>query len=432
MKWPNSIPDYRYEGSLNSRGSTTPGIPGLVESRLLPQRCSRIASKINGKASQFFLDSIFYIAYCIGRLRPNFKRQRPAMLVIRTDGLGDGVLSEPMLRALAGRYPRHQFHLWVPAASCELFSAAPYIKERRIIPRGFKNGCLEYFRSPKWRWKIGWMLGRSRFDMVIYPAISPEPLGNWLMKSVRAKKRWAVEGDLFHQFNWQRTSAMQKTTMVLFKPKAAHELARNANLAFQCGAYDAPEFPELTLDASANECAGVLVSRWQALADARGARGLLGVVTASSVDKLRYPAEKWRRALAEIWHTHRLMPVFLAPSISLQSGIPSGELDQRIGVLALAGVMRSMDAVVSLDTGPAHIAAAMKTPTVVLRHGGEPDRFFPWPNAPWVKTLIRPMPCEGCICRCALAEAECLTRIEPEDILEAVNQFFVTTARRAA
>ena len=81
MTWPKCIPDYRYDNS------------------------GKVTFSVNARraASQFFLSSIFYIAYSIGRLRPNLRRKRRlAMLVIRTDGLGDGVLSEPMLRALAG------------------------------------------------------------------------------------------------------------------------------------------------------------------------------------------------------------------------------------------------------------------------------------------------------------------------------------------
>ena len=268
-----------------------------------------------------------------------------------------------------------------------MFAATPYIKERRIIRRGFKDGCLKYFASPKWRWNIGWLLGRSRFDIVIYPAISPEPLGNWLMKSARGKKRWAVEGDLFHQFNWQRTAAIQKTTMVLFKPRAIHELARNSHLAFQCGAYNAPEFPELTLDAPSNERAAELISHWQAMANARGAHGLLGVVTAGSMEKFRYPEQKWRISLSQIWMTHRLMPVFLSPTAPLPASIPFGQLDKQVNILTLASILRSMDAVLTLDTGPAHISAAMRTPTIVLSNGGHPGASSRGPkrrgSKPW-------------------------------------------------
>jgi ADP-heptose:LPS heptosyltransferase len=415
MGWPRSIPDYRWpiKPPMASAERTADAIGSFIYPRLYA--------------------AIFHLAYFIGLCTRLFcSRKDRAILIIRTDGLGDGVLSEPFIRAIAQRYVEAKIHLWAPAATCELFAGAKYVYRRQIIPRGFKGGCLEYFGSARWRWKMGWNLGRHWFDIAIYPAISPEPFGNWILSSVRAKKRWPVKGDLFHQFDWQQRATLQKASRFLAKPKAVHELDRNASLARQCGADDVERYPQLSVDGPAYEETARWISRWQTLATAAKAEGLIGVVSAGSMNQFAWPVEKWQNALTQIWHTHRLMPAFLSSPMQLNGSIPVAQLDRPISVLALAGILGEMDMVLSLDTGPAHISAAMRVPTVVLSNGGHPERFFPWPEAPWVKSLVHRMPCAGCVCRCALAEVECLTRIEVGDVMGAVGELRTRSAAQAA
>jgi ADP-heptose:LPS heptosyltransferase len=302
----------------------------------------------------------------------------------------------------------------------------------QIIPRGFKAGCLEYFHTTSWRWKLGFLFGSQRYEIAIYPAISAEPLGNWIFRSVRAQKRWAVEGDLFHQFPRQRYAALKRATRILARPKEIHELERNADLARQCGASDVNTLPQISLDAAANENSARLLSSWRELAESRGASGLLGVVSSASMAKFSWPAENWRTALQQIWREHRLMPVLLSQNAICDPAIPHAVLNESIDVRTLSAILGQIDMVLSLDTGPAHISAAMRTPTVVLSNDGHPGRFFPWPDALWVKSLVHSMPCAGCVCKCPLAEAECLTRIKVADVLIAVGELRKSSFAEAA
>lgn len=417
MRWPGANPDYRLSANRGER---------------------------KGRFVRWIGDLCFHCAFVCGFVKSIFSPKRRRILVIRTDGLGDAVLCEPMLRGLKKRYGRHEIHLWAPTASCELFSSADYVKQRRAIPRGFKAGCIGYFNSPRQHWRMGWNIGRYRFEITIYPAISPEPFGNWLFVSARSDKRWIVDGDRFHQFDWQQNSALRRATRILAKPAEAHELARNANLARQCGVASVSEFPQISISPASEDLAARQIARWHATARQAGAAGILGVITSSSNANFSYPPDKWQIVLSQIWASHRLMPVFLSPDRSevvsrlldcredAQPGIPWDKPQSLLCVPALAAALRSMDAVISLDTGPAHIAGAMRVPTVVLRHGGEPGRFFPWPNAPWVRTLHHPMPCQGCICRCVLDDVECLTQIEPAEVLRALNELLGRRTAQAA
>lgn len=375
----------------------------------------------------------FVLGILFGRATAVWQDRRHPMvkriLVIRTDGLGDGVLFEPALRSIASRYPRHILHLWAPASICQLMRSAPYVRQLLEIPRGCKDGNLLVFNSPPWRFVLGFALGRWQFELAVYPVESPEPLGNWLLRCAAATEKRAVDGDLENQFDWQRDSARAVATRLLQRrPAGGHELLRNAHLAAEWGADIADQRPKLYPNDSALQIGYARERYWRSEVARLRATAVVGIVPAGTVATKSYPPEKWAQAISELWTKHRVLTGFIgsdaeAPVIheirSLLGTIPTLPRDQGLNVQTLGVILGRLDAVISVDTGPAHLALAEKTPTVVLTGGGHPERFFPWPQPSGCIVLNHPMPCEGCLGRCTLTEAECLTKIEPAQIVSA-------------
>jgi ADP-heptose:LPS heptosyltransferase len=375
----------------------------------------------------------FHVAYWSGRVTDWLAGPaRPAIAVIRTDGLGDAVLFEPALRSLAARFPEHDLHLWAPAAVCDLYGSAPYVAQLTVIPRGCKPGNLEYFASLKWRACMGYAIGRHPFDTAVCPAESPEPLGNWLLASVRADERWMVDGDTENQFQWQKARAIMAATGILsHRPGGGHELLRNAHLAKQWKSPTdiAGDLPQIHVSDDAAQVAFGLVRQWRALARQLDAVGILGVVPAGTLTAKSYRPAAWATVLAQLWQEHRLLPAFIGTAneagpieeiLGRLPEMPYLRLGDAIDVLALAALLGKLDVVLGVDTGPAHLALAQQVPTVVLCGGGYPGRFFPWPDARDAIVLNHRMPCEGCASRCHLAEPECVTSISPADVVNAV------------
>jgi ADP-heptose:LPS heptosyltransferase len=372
---------------------------------------------------------VFYFAYAIGRFARHFSGTVDQLCVIRTDGIGDAVLFEPALRSLAERFPGKQIHLWAPAATCELLDSHPQVAQSAAIPRGAKGGNLGYFHSFLWRAKVGYLLARWSFDLAIYPAHSPEPLGNWVFESIDAREKWLNYGDTENQFDWQRDRTAAAATRVP-EPRASggHELLRNAHLASQWGGDISDDWPQINILAAANQAAADQVRQWWQAASRAGATQLVGVMPVSAMAVKGYPLASWSKMIADLWRTRRAMCVLLggpADSKVLDelskslSDVPHARLSSGAGLLTVAGILPRLDALLSVDTGLAHMAIAQDVPTVVLRTGGHPGRFFPWPAATRSIALNKPMPCEGCRCRCVLAEAECVTRIQPGEIIAA-------------
>lgn len=384
----------------------------------------------------------FCAGWVAGRIAWRMMIPKTAIAVIRPDGLGDAILFEPALRSLAERFDGHEIHLYATPVVCDLYRDCGYIHAFYPIPRGGKQGNLQYFNSLPWRWRMGYQLARHAYDVAIYPVQSADPMGNWIVTNLRAAERWIVDGDTENQFDWQKQQTAERATRVLESLDSGHELARNAHIARQWDAQIAGQPPQFAVDPAAAMAAEQLVNAWRMSAYGFGAQGVIGVVPAGTIATKSYPTEAWIRALRELWVAHRWMPIFIggraeqqpinAIAAGLQS-IPHQRLPQPVDVQTLAAVVGRLDGLLSVDTGPAHLAVAQMIPTVVLRGGGHPSRFFPWPDSPHAAVLTQPMPCEGCAGRCTQSEVECLTGIKPEDVVAAcVRQFTQRQPMRAA
>jgi ADP-heptose:LPS heptosyltransferase len=403
-RWPTPMPEYRWPSHYLS--------PGMA-------------------AVRFLLDGAFHVAYALGLLASLIYRGRLRVLVIRTDGLGDGLLFEPALESLARMMSPRVVHLWAPGLTCEMFRYNPAVRRLCVIPRGFKQGNLSYFGSFKWRTKIGFELGRWTFDKVIYPVESPEPLGNWLFISARASERWLNYGDTVNQFDWQRGHAHERATMILEnRPGHAHELVRNEYLATQWGEERQLRSPKVYLTEAMQQRAQMQVDAWRTQARKGGASEIVGVMPAASMQIKAYPDAQWAQALKRLWDEQRVMPVVLGgPSDRsvmdrliaelISQEVPHLQMTRPMSLLDMTAIVGKLDGLLSVDTGIAHLAVAQNTPTVVLSTGGAPGRFFPWPRAEHHRVLNHSMPCAGCSDRCSLPEAECITHIQPDDIVRA-------------
>jgi ADP-heptose:LPS heptosyltransferase len=409
--WPPSLPDYEWPNRMQG--------PGYLAGRVMAA-------------------VIFHLCYLLGRITSLVVRIRPAAVVIRTDGIGDAILFEPAMEALARSLSPHELHLWAPAATCELMKACPVIRKRFVIPRGSREGNLLVFGSLYWRARLGWMLGLRPYEVAVYPAESPEPLGNWLLLSARARIRWVNYGDTGNQSESQRLKVHAQVTRVLStRPGTAHELARNAYLSTQWGGALELRLPRLYPTVQAVDRAERQVIAWRHIErQVRGA-GVVAVVPTGSRQVNRYPSEKWQQVLRQLWHDHRVIGALIAEredgayidSITRDLGeVPFLRPSRPLGVPATAALLGRLDAVISVETGLAHAAMAQQVPAVIVRIGADPGRYFPWPGETRSIVLHQPMPCEGCRSRCHLPEPQCISDVTPEQVTAAFAQLGVSRA----
>lgn len=142
----------------------------------------------------------------------------------------------------------------------------------------------------------------------------------------------------------------------------------------------------------------------------------------------RYPVRHWVKVVKELDAAG--YPIVFTGSI--EEGELIDEIMQRaeVNAISLAGaldlgklgaVIGLAAAMISNNTGPAHIAAALGTPLVVLYALTNPQHT-PW--LPDSRVLFHDVPCRFCYkSACPQGHHECLEKVEPSQVLEAVKQF---------
>ena len=84
----------------------------------------------------------------------------------------------------------------------------------------------------------------------------------------------------------------------------------------------------------------------------------------------------------------------------------------------LMALIERADCVLTNDSGPMHMAAALKTPLVALFGSTNPKRTSPWK---WGKVLYANVPCSPCYRRTCNKDFSCMRLITPEMVVKAVK-----------
>lgn len=88
----------------------------------------------------------------------------------------------------------------------------------------------------------------------------------------------------------------------------------------------------------------------------------------------------------------------------------------------LGGVLKQMNIVVTVDSGPMHMAAAAGVPVVAIFGATDPGRTGPYGDNHTIITELG-LDCRPCLSRtCRRKDLACLSHITPERIFEAVRQ----------
>lgn len=91
----------------------------------------------------------------------------------------------------------------------------------------------------------------------------------------------------------------------------------------------------------------------------------------------------------------------------------------RTTIAELVGVLASALALVSNDTGPAHLGAALGVPTVTIF--GPTERFATEPAGRRARAVAHPVECAPCMLRDCPIDHRCMTGVKVEEVLRAVE-----------
>jgi ADP-heptose:LPS heptosyltransferase len=274
------------------------------------------------------------------------------VVILRALGLGDLLTAVPALRAVADAFPRHPRVLAVPAALAPLARCSGAVDE--VVPaEGLDQPLSPLLHGAGLAVNLH---GRGPESHRLLLAAGPRRLLAFAHPAVPASSegpRWRAD---------------------------EHEVARWCRLLEESGIAADPRRLDLDLPP------GPLP---------HGVRGATLVHPGAASPARRWPAERFAtvaRAEAQAGRpvvvTAGPAEVELAHEVAGRAGLPPDAVHAgEGGVLALGRLVAAAGRVVCGDTGIAHLATALGTPSVVLFGPTSPALWGPPPDRPWHRAL---------------------------------------------
>ncbi len=335
-----------------------------------------------------------------------FKSKRKAIqtprrfLVVTTTGLGDTLWGTPGIRALRQSFPNAYIAVLTSPIGKELLKNNPAIDELFV----FKKPHLFSFFS-------------------LYSALRKREISEILLFHASQRLIFPFCA-LLNPEKFIGTRGLNKGLDFLFTKtldaSAIHEIERRLKIVKECGAQILDHSLELTLSQEDEK----LAEQFLAEKKISSILPLVGLHPGSKDEFKRWPEEHF------IEVGNRLVR-HLGCQIIVTGNAEEQQLVERIaskiqGARALAGklslgslaaLMRRLSVMISNDTGPMHMAFAMKTPTVALFSPTDPKLCGPYFSTNSL-VLSKKRTCEPCL-RKKCAAPFCLLQISPQEVYDA-------------
>lgn len=346
------------------------------------------------------------------------------ILVVQWDHLGDAIITTPIFEPLRRRYPGARIEVLAAPWNRAVFDLVEEVDQVHVCPHN------RFAPRPGLAWipaVLAWGLRmrRRHFDLAIdVRGEFPHNVLLWL-SGARRRVGWGSGGGGF--------LLTDKAVYVPDRPELDSRMALLECLGIEAAGEDRRPLPRLRPTPTAIDLAE---SAWREAAPASGARRVVIHVGAGTAAK-RWPAEHWRTLLAGLAERDDLVVALVGADgdretarAILGSRLRPAAVDWtgRLGIAELAAVLQQADVMVGADSGPAHLAAAVGTPVVVLFSGT--NRLEQWrPQGAMVQALRHPVACAPCHRRhCPVASQPCMRGIHPASVLRTIEELLAEAA----
>jgi lipopolysaccharide heptosyltransferase II len=344
------------------------------------------------------------------------------VLCVRLDGAGDVLMTTPALRALRDTKPGRRLTLLTSAAGAMAARQVAEIDDAIVFRAPWmKPDC----GTAQTDFELAAEIAARSFDAaVIFTVYSQSPLpAAYFCRLAGIPLRLAhCRENPYHLLtNWVPEPEPQH--------KLRHEVRRQLDLVATVGCTPSHERLSFAVEPAARRRVSEL------LGEARigRVRPLVVAHPGASAASRRYPPEQFASALDHLSDLSRC-------AIVLTGGATEIDLVERIAamtrsrVLSLAGrldlaqlgaLLARADVVITNNTAPAHIAAAVGTPVVDLYALTNPQ------HAPWQvehRVLFHDVPCRYCYqSTCPEAHNSCLRDVDPAAVASAALELLGAT-----
>ncbi len=363
----------------------------------------------------------------------------PRRILIRgVNWLGDAVMTTPAVDALRRRFPEAHLAMATREKLADLWRSDARLNEvialkpgqnpwsaRRRFRASRCDTALLFPNSPRvaleaWLAGIPRRVGYARLgrNWLLTHTVQPGP------ETVRMRKRTPAEV--------RRLISSPSPPPAPAIDPAAHQLHHYLRLAQALGADSTPVAPRVFVSADTLERARALTS---GAAPERSGQVYFGLNPGAEYGPAkRWPAERFVAAAAAVQRrvACRWLVFGGEADLELANQISAGieavagrasvlNLAGKTSLVELMGLLKLCRVLLTNDTGPMHLAAAVGTPVVALFGSTSPGLTAPGlPGDPRHRLLRAAVPCAPCFLRVCPIDFRCMTTLDESAVADAV------------
>jgi lipopolysaccharide heptosyltransferase II len=334
---------------------------------------------------------------------------------VRTDRIGDVVLSTPVIKALRDNFPDAYIAMMVSPYALDIVEDNPFLDEVIIYDKDK--------RHKNWFQSVGFAFGlrAKRFDLAVV-----------LHPTNRAHITVFLAG-IRRRIGFNRKCAILLTDRIKHTKQEAekHELEYSLDLVRYLGIQPEDKKPAMFIKPQAIQWA----DRVLAQAGIKETDMLLALHPAASCPSKIWPAQRFAEAADELVKRYGFKVIVLAGPKDMNLAIqviqntrqPVLNLAGKTSVQQLAALLKRSRLFISNDSGPVHIACAVGTPVISIfgrnQKGLSPKRWGP--VGPRDKVLHKEVGCEECLAHNCAKGFACLKAITVDDVIQAADSILV-------
>lgn len=330
------------------------------------------------------------------------------VLVVRLRSIGDTVLATPSLIALKKFLPDAQLDIlledWV----------APVLDGFEFV-----DNVITVGKDSRSRMQTAWKLRQQKYDVAFN--LHGGTTGTFFTAASGARHR---VGYTEYQYSFLYNHLLTAAAEFWQKPKPHSAEQQLALLGFVGVQFDPNQKTLL------NPTETSIRSVEDRLEESKIAL----VHPAAAFDTKTWAAENFAKT-AEFLHEKRLNVVAIATKkernildrITAASRVPITVFDD-LSLPEITALASKSSIFIGNDSGIAHIAAAVNTPSVVIFGSSNRDNWRPWTDAP-NEIVFEPFPCQPCpgyVCK-EFGEPRCILSVRPEQVFNAIERVLSKT-----
>ncbi len=369
------------------------------------------------------------------------------ILIVQLDHMGDAVLTSPLLERLRFAYPEAEIDVLASPSNREVFEADPNIRRVHVAERSWFDRRPGQTALLSAVWRLGTSLRKESYDLGI--DVRGDVLSVLVLTLAGIPRRlgWAMGGGGF-----------LLTDVVAWVPRR-HEVESRIALAdrlgIQCNDPPRVSVPvsdrdRIRVGRSLSRSFRVRAKRGRQIVTTRQVRDRPRAVTPAFLDHRdepdalhagrfgasaplvaihpgagtlakRWPDRHWNALISHFLEDGwRVLVVGGSDAKSISRSLPHHknlrDWTGRLTISETTALLERADFFIGADSGPSHLAACARVPSVVLFSGTNDVRQWrPWSRRSLViRHRVTCQPCHNKVC--PLMDHPCLTRITPERV----------------